>query len=322
MQKILCWGWILLLFIGCGGKNAEYFAEGQKAPAEAEKGAEQPAAAPQAPQNAGAEKGGERKIIYEGRVSLVVEKFEDMETAIPDLVKKYDGYMAEANVNRTEGRERRGRWVARIPAERFADFLQAVSKLGIAEEQEQTAQDVTMEYMDLEARIATQKQLEQRILELLKNREGKLSDVIEAERELARVRSEIETMEGRLRYLKNRTSYSTVTIDVREEQDYVPAAAPGFGGRIGKAWQESVQALREAGQSLVIACVAVVPWILPSESSFGPWLSVGSAFAGPNRQLLRSKTVIMESNARSRCQVCQAQGGSAIHSRFSSTRGA
>ncbi len=263
-RRFVCWGWILLLFIGCGGKNAEYFAEGQKAPAKAEKGAEQPAAEAQAPQKAGAEnKGGERKIIYEGRVSLVVENFEEMETAIPDLVKQYDGYMAEANINRTEGRRRSGRWVARIPAERFADFLQAAAKLGIAEEQEQTAQDVTMEYLDLEARIATQKQLEQRILELLKNREGKLSDVIEAERELARVRSEIESMEGRLRYLKNRTSYSTVTINVREEQDYVPAAAPGFGGRIGKAWRESVQTLQDAGENLVIACVAVAPWILP-----------------------------------------------------------
>ena len=262
MQKILCWGWILLLFIGCGGKNLDHLAEEQNAPAKAEKGAEQPAAKAQ-PQKAGAEKAAERKIIYEGRVSLVVENFEDMETAIPDLVKKYDGYMAEANVNRTEGRQRSGRWVARIPAERFADFLIAVSKLGIAEEQQQTAQDVTMEYLDLEARIATQKQLEQRILELLKNREGKLSDVIEAERELARVRSEIELMEGRLRYLKNRTSYSTVTIDVREEQDYVPAAAPNFGGRIGKAWLESLRILKEAGQNLVITLVAITPWIIP-----------------------------------------------------------
>ncbi len=265
MQKFLYWGWILVLFIGCGGKNAEYFAQGEKAPAAAEapgEGAEQPAAdAP--PQQVDPQKAGERKIIYAGRVSLVVENFEEMETAIPDLVKQYAGYLAEADINRTEGRQRSGRWVARIPAERFADFLSAVSKLGIAEDQEQTAQDVTMEYMDLEARIATQKQLEERILELLKNREGKLSDVIEAERELARVRSEIESMEGRLRYLKNRTAYSTVTINVREEQDYIPAAAPDFGGRIGKAWQESLRTLKEAGQNIVIAVVAIVPWIIP-----------------------------------------------------------
>jgi hypothetical protein len=211
----------------------------------------------------------ERKIIYEGRVSLVVEEFESLETAIPDLVKQYDGYLKEANINRTEGRRRSGRWVARIPAAKFGDFVMEVAKLGIAEQQEQTAQDVTMEYLDLEARVGSKKQLEQRILKLLEEREGKLSDVVEAERELARVRSEIESMEGQLRYLKNRTSFSTVTIDAREEQDYIPEAAPDFAGQISKTWQESLRELKFAGKNLVIAFVAIVPWIIPVSVAIG-----------------------------------------------------
>jgi hypothetical protein len=92
--------------------------------------------------------------------------------------------------------------------------------------------------------------------------------VVEAERELARIRSEIESMEGKLRYLQNRTAFSTVTIDVREEQDYIPEAAPDFSGRIGKAWQESLRALKIAGQNIVIAAVAISPWIIPLALAF------------------------------------------------------
>lgn len=266
MQKILCWSWLVFLLIGCGANgDAVYFSSNQdKAPPataadEGQAGAE----AEQAGDAQAVDEATERKIIYEGRVSLVVEEFETVETAIPDLVKRYEGYLKEANVNRTEGRRRSGRWVARVPSARFAEFLEEVSLLGIAEEQEQTAQDVTMEYLDLEARIKTKNELEQRILKLLEDRGGKLSDVVKVERELARVRSDIESMEGQLRYLKNRTAFSTVTVDVREEQDYIPEAAPDFAGRVGKAWRESLRALKVAGQNFVIGFVAFVPWIIP-----------------------------------------------------------
>ena len=268
MKQISCWSWIVVLLIGCGGAKFDASGRANKRAAEEAAVAVVDAAGAMNPEQAGeaeaAENVAERKIIYEGRVSLVVEEFETMDSAIPELVQEFEGYLKEANINRQEGRWRSGRWVARIPSARFAEFLEEVAKLGIAEQKEQTAQDVTMEFLDLEARLKTKKELEQRILKLLEEREGKLSDVIEAERELNRVRSEIESMEGQLRYLQNRTAYSTVTIDIREEQDYIPEASTDFTSRVGKAWQESLRALKIAGQGLVIAGVAFVPWIIPT----------------------------------------------------------
>lgn len=325
MRKLLCWSWILLLFVGCGG-DAKYsldktaseagsaemspVAEGGEAlnvpalddwpkngtvaglgepdsPPEGRTTIQQPVIDNALAQN---EVGGddepaipekaepkrerpkenvERKIIYSGQVSVVVEEFESMETAIPDLVKEFNGYLKSANINRTEGRQRYGSWIARIPSVRFSEFLKAVSKLGIAEHQEQSTQDVTMEFLDVKARIASKKQVEQRILKLLEDRDGKLSDIVEAEHKLAEVRSEIESMEGRIRYLQNQTVFSTVTIEVREEKNYVPEKAPDFGGRIGKAWQDSLRSLKIAGQNFVIGVVAFVPWILPLGIFFG-----------------------------------------------------
>ncbi len=281
-------GFIFLL-VGCGASyqsdgaakysaaedNAEYFSESSGGEAFSEVAQDEFAAAdnvavPAAAEDAPAEaenkpdvKNAKRKIIYEATVSLVVDDFNAASDDIQKLVAQLEGYLGETSVDRTQGEYRTGRWVARIPVDKFPEFLDKVGTIGVAERQGQTAQDVTMEYLDLEARIKTKKELEQRILDLLADRSGKLQDVIAAEKELARVRSEIESMEGRLRYLKNRTSFSTVTIDVREEKDYVPPQAPTFGDRIATVWHRSLDSLRNAGVELVLAAVAFAPWIIP-----------------------------------------------------------
>lgn len=266
MKAILSWSWLVFLLIGCGGKYAmEEGSESVQSSVEnavdGEGGGEQAGAEQAVDENA--VQNAERKIIYEGRISLVVEEFEKIETAIPQLVEQFEGYLKSVDVNRREGRRRSGRWIARIPADRFGEFLAEVSELGIAEEQKQTTEDVTMEYLDLEARIAGKKKLEERIEKVLQQEGEKLSDQLEGERELMRVRSEIDSMQGRLKYLKNRVAFSTVTIDAREEKDYVPQKAPDFTGRIGIAWKNSIRELKETGQDFVVAAVYFAPWFIP-----------------------------------------------------------
>ncbi len=204
----------------------------------------------------------ERKIIYEAQVTLVVEDFSETEREVPELVKQHGGYSAEVEVDRTQGERLSGRWVVRIPVDQYDAFLGAISKLGIPETFNQTAQDVTEEYVDLEARIANKKRLEERILELLEGSDGEIKDVIEVERELARVRGEIEQMEGRLRFLENRTALTTVTINAVERQSYVPAQAPTFLGRIDQAWGSSLISLQRFGEHLTVAIVFMFPWFL------------------------------------------------------------
>ena len=89
-----------------------------------------------------------------------------------------------------------------------------------------SVQDVGEEYVDIEARMANARRLEQRLVELLATRTGKLADVLSVEHELARVRGEIERYEGRLRYLRSRVSVSTLTLSVHEPFPIV-AERPG-----------------------------------------------------------------------------------------------
>ena len=204
----------------------------------------------------------QRKVIYDAEIALIVKEFSAIEIEIPKLVKQFGGYLADASVNRTQGEQRSGRWQARIPVNQFDSFLDSVSILGIPENRRQTAQDVTEEFVDLEARIANKKRLEERIVELLKDSSDKIKDVIEVERELARVRGEIEQMEGRLRYLTNRTELTTVTISAREVREYVPPEALKFVGRVAQAWGNSLLSLKVLGENVAVTLVYTFPWLL------------------------------------------------------------
>lgn len=203
----------------------------------------------------------DRKIIYEADITLQVRDFSAAETAISVRVRELGGYLADVTLHHGTAAQRSGRWVVRIPVARFDLFLAGISQLGTVESRSQTAQDVTEEYVDLEARIANKQRLEERVLALLADPQGAISDVIEVERELARVREEVERMEGRRRYLANRTELTTVTVMVREQQDDPPPETPALLARMLQAWNASLLALRSVAERMLVAAAAALPWI-------------------------------------------------------------
>ena len=208
------------------------------------------------------EQASERKIIYVAEVAVVVDDFAAAETAVPKLVKEYHGYLSEASISRPTGRIRSGRWTVRVPVDEFDAFLDAVTKLGIPESRRQTAQDVTEEFVDLEARIKNSKRIETEILKLLEDRTGNIKDVLEVQARLGEVRGEIERMEGRVRYLQNRTALTTVTVSIREERDYRPPEAPSFSSRLQRGWSRSLDSLRKFGENAAVFFVIAAPWIV------------------------------------------------------------
>jgi len=257
---------VLILISGCGSANydaqkSDVATEEPLSAAGSADNSQYTAQKPQYSQSVGPQ-ASQLKIIYVADVGLVVDDFAVAEKRIPELVGEFSGYMSDVTVSRSSGYSRSGRWVARIPVARFEAFLNSLGQVGVPESRRQTAQDVTEEYVDLEARIKNNKRLEERILKLIEERSGEIKEVVEAERELARVRGEIEQMEGRLRYLQNRTSLSTVTINVREERDYVPPEAPSFAERITENWTDSLIALREFGEDTAVFLVRAAPWLV------------------------------------------------------------
>jgi hypothetical protein len=202
-----------------------------------------------------------RKIIYTATVNLVVKDFSETDRRIQSLTNEFGGFIAEFREDRTYGDRLAGRWVIRTPVARFHEFLEKIVALGVPETKQIDAQDVTEEFVDLEARLVNKRKLEERILGLLENQTGEIKDVIAVETELARVREEIERMEGRLRYLKDRVELTTITISAREEADYVPPQAPTFTGKVHTTWTQSLTVMQQAAEGLALVAVALTPWL-------------------------------------------------------------
>lgn len=203
-----------------------------------------------------------RKIIYETNIGLVVPDYKKFENELPALVNAHGGFVANNNTNRRYKNSQTGDWVVRIPVAQYASFLSGVDAIGFAETRTENAQDVTEEYVDIEARIKNKQALESRVLGILEDRSGKLNEILEIERELSRVREEIERMEGRIRFLKERTRLATVTIRCREQQEYQPAAAPTLGSRLGQAFSGSIGMMQNFVANLLVVVVAILPWLV------------------------------------------------------------
>ncbi len=202
-----------------------------------------------------------RKIIYAATLQLVVEDFAATQKKVDALVKQHQGYLAEFREDRRFGDQLAGRWVVRIPVATFDQFVADAVELGVPESREINAQDVTEQYIDLTARLSNKKRLEERMLKLLEDRTGEIKDVIEVESQLGRVREEIEVMEGKLRFLSDRISMTTVTISAREQRNYTPPQAPTFVARIQRTFGDSLLGLQKFGEALVLLAVAATPWL-------------------------------------------------------------
>ncbi|MEM6471653.1 MAG: DUF4349 domain-containing protein [Planctomycetota bacterium] len=204
----------------------------------------------------------ERKIIYNAEIDLVVDEFVSFEKQLPELLQTHDAFVAERRTDRRHGDHRTGKWKLRVPVENYRAMMSGISALGFAKSKDERTEDVTEAYVDLEARISNKQKLENRLVEMLAQRNGKLSDLLQLERELARVREEIERMQGRLRVLKDQTTLATIELDVSEQQTYEPPAAPGLGDRIAMAWSGSVGSIGDAGSALLVGIIAVIPWLV------------------------------------------------------------
>ena len=223
------------------------------------------AAAPAAPAAADVEQAeadaDPRKIIYRATLVLHVEDFGAAEAKIKELIRASGGYVAQFREDRPYGAQRGGHWTLRVPVQQFNRFVEEAGRLGVADRREISAQDVSEEYVDLEARLKNKQQLESRLLELVAKRTDEIKDVIAVEAELSRVREEIERMQGRLRFLADRVKLTTVDITAYERRDYRPPEAT-FAGRIEHTFWQSVDLLRALAEACVLMIVGLAPWLV------------------------------------------------------------
>ncbi len=271
----------LLLLAGCGAQesgapasdsaaSSAEMSSDVAAPAQAEAG-KQKGKGNSVGANAQAVSKTKRVIIYTATVDLVVENLTSGQNKLMQLVKANDGYIAETNVGGESGEQRTGSWKVRVPVEKYEAFMAGAQRLGELQTINSSSQDVTAEFYDVAARIKNKQVEEARLQDLLRRATGKLSEVLQVEKELSRVRGEIEQLQGRIRVLSDLSSLTTVTISMREIKDYVPPAPPTFATEIARQFSGSIGVMKSVGKGLVLLGAALLPWLPLALLGFFGW---------------------------------------------------
>ena len=151
----------------------------------------------------------ERKIVRNGNISLEVESLDDAESRIGEWASKFGGYIT----NSCES-ERSANYTVKIPQEKFDEAFNESKTYGKFLNGNINADDITDQYYDLETRLEAKKILRDRLENYLRNAK-ETKELLNIEKELNNAVSEIESMEGRLRRMKNQVSYSTITINLQ-----------------------------------------------------------------------------------------------------------
>ncbi|MFZ0522151.1 MAG: DUF4349 domain-containing protein [Candidatus Acidiferrales bacterium] len=200
-------------------------------------------------------------IAQTASLNIVATNYDEASAAIERLAAAHGGYVEKLDAKAQTGSARELSATLRIPAKQLDGFLADLRKLGHVEEESRGNEEVSAQYVDLQARLKAARATEQRLIELLGTRTGKLSDVLEAERELARVRGEIESMQGQNAVLVHRVSYATVEVELSEVYRE-RLTTDSKGTKIRNALVEGLSNVEDGAVSLLLFLLAYGPSIL------------------------------------------------------------
>jgi predicted negative regulator of RcsB-dependent stress response len=206
-------------------------------------------------------------VIRVGQAFIEVEKVDPAILRIRQLAAQVGGYIANSSVSGGRDQIRQATLEVKIPASKYDQAVGDLSTIGKVETVNSTAEDVGEEFVDVTARVNNARRLEERLITLLSTRTGKLDEVLRVERELARVREEIERYEGRLRFLSMRAATSTLTITVHEPAPIL-GSSPGqnpIAAALRRAWKNFVALLAgiiaSLGVVIPLALIGFAGWV-------------------------------------------------------------
>jgi Domain of unknown function (DUF4349) len=205
----------------------------------------------------------ERKIIRNADLTIEVPSTTETQHNVTAIAESHGGFVVTSEAKQRDNVDPAKRildikLVVRVPSNQFGVVLDQIKKLAANLPQESvTGQDVSEEFIDLEARIKTQKALELQFLDIMKQAH-KVADALEVQRQIADVRTEIEKLEGRKRFLENRSSLSTITVNIQSPTPIVVSTS-GFGHSIREAASDSI----DLASSMVLFFIRFVIVMIP-----------------------------------------------------------
>lgn len=267
MKKILCALLLaaVLCLSGCSGKAAASPDSGN---------AQYDTLTPEASQNK-ADVGGDalapadsaasaRKLIQNSSLTVQTRDFDAFVSGVSAKITELGGYAESSRVSGTETGASGSRYaeiVARIPADRLEQFTGTVSSLGTVISRQTSVSDITMTYVDTEARLSALRAEQESLLRLLESAES-VSDIIALRDRLSNVQYELESYQSKLRTYDNLVQYSTVTLNISEvEREEDPDAGQSVWSQIGANLSKNFYMLGKAAQGLFVWFVSSLPFL-------------------------------------------------------------
>ena len=206
----------------------------------------------------------ERKIIRNADLQLEANAPEETQQKITAIAENKGGFVIESTQSASDVKVTTRDVVTmtvRVPGEKFGEALDEIRKSGnrvIVETVK--GQDVTEEFVDIEARLKAKKALEEQFIEIMK-RSNSVADALNVQRELANVRGEIEQIEGRKRFLENQTSLSTIKIRIQTPNAF-SAGSSGFFYQLGQAFSSGFDFALNFILVLITLFIGLLPFLI------------------------------------------------------------
>ncbi len=203
----------------------------------------------------------DRKIIYNADLSLESKQFSAAQDALLQAAAKAGAYVQNSDEGGSE--ESGSRWVNytfRVPSSSYREFLSGAVQAGNVLNKSESTEDVTAEYVDVQARLESLEKQEARLLELAAKAET-LEDLLAIENQLTDVRYRIESYTGQKKVMDNLIAYSTVDVSLSEVQNLTPQSR-SFTSRLGRAFKGSWQNFMENLQDIIISLIYLLPTLV------------------------------------------------------------
>lgn len=199
----------------------------------------------------------ERKIIRIVNFSMEVADVEKTTAKIESLLEGYEAYLQSSNLNNQRYRVTQS-FTIRVPQDKLDELLSKIGEEAVKiDSKNVTARDVTEEFIDVETRLNTKKQIRDRYIDILNNKAKTIEDVLNVEDRIRVIQEEIEAKEGRLKYLKNQVGYSTINLTIYKQQDR-PVYEESYFSKIGDAFAGGWDLIKE----LFIGMIMIWPILI------------------------------------------------------------
>ncbi len=215
-----------------------------------------------APRSAGRPSEPQSLVVRKAQLTLETERFDFIRQQMEQIAEKYQGYLESMSATSSDGQTHSLEGLLRIPATQLNHVLGDLRKLGRVVSESQQTEDVTRNAVDMNARLTNLRETEQRLKELLRERTGKLSDVLAVEEQINSVRGQIEVQEAEQRSLNGRVALASLQFSVSEVYKQRIDANSGFALRFRNAAVKGYQAAVNLVTGILIFLLAYGPVLL------------------------------------------------------------